>query len=101
MAVELIKVVPDTDQGFEKMRNKIIVAVAIGIASISCFCSYASKDTANGVMATETECNASSEGTHCSGSVGCSCSGFSPITNGKEWQKSYCRKCGHGRQCHR
>lgn len=40
-------------------------------------------------------------GKHCSGSVGCDCSGFSPITDGKEWQKSYCKKCGHARSCHK
>lgn len=39
-------------------------------------------------------------GKHCSGSVGCDCSGFDPITDGFEWQKSYCKHCGHKRSCH-
>ncbi len=39
-------------------------------------------------------------GKHCSGTVGCDCSGFSPITNGYEWQKEYCKKCGHKKSCH-
>ena len=43
----------------------------------------------------------SSEGTHCSGTVGCSCSGFSPITNGEVWQQSYCKHCGHHKRCHK
>lgn len=43
----------------------------------------------------------SSEGTHCSGTVGCSCSGFSPITNGEVWQQSYCKHCGHHKRSHK
>ena len=42
-----------------------------------------------------------SEGTNCSGTVGCSCSGFSPITNGDVWQQSYCRHCGHHKRSHK
>ena len=41
------------------------------------------------------------QGKHCSGSVGCSCSGFSPITNGKVWQQAYCKHCGHKKSSHR
>ena len=37
----------------------------------------------------------SCQGKHCSYTVGCDCSGFSPKTNGKEWEKSYCKHCGH------
>lgn len=40
-------------------------------------------------------------GKHCNGSVGCDCSGFKAITNGKEWQKSYCKRCGHHKRNHR
>lgn len=40
-------------------------------------------------------------GKNCTGSVGCDCKGFSPITNGKEWQKSYCKHCGHKKSCHK
>lgn len=39
-------------------------------------------------------------GKHCSGSVGCDCSGFDPITDGDEWQKAYCKHCGHKKSCH-
>lgn len=39
-------------------------------------------------------------GKHCSGSVGCDCPGFSPITDGAEWEKSYCKHCGHKRSSH-
>lgn len=41
------------------------------------------------------------QGKHCTGSVGCSCSGFSPITNGEVWQQAYCKYCGHKRNCHK
>lgn len=41
------------------------------------------------------------KGKKCNGSVGCDCPGFSPITNGKEWQKSYCKHCGHKKSNHR
>ncbi|MDO4930171.1 MAG: hypothetical protein Q4E59_03450 [Bacteroidales bacterium] len=41
------------------------------------------------------------QGDHCTGTVGCDCSGFSPITNGDEWQKAYCKRCGHKRSCHK
>ncbi|MCD8296587.1 MAG: hypothetical protein LUC88_03345 [Prevotella sp.] len=41
------------------------------------------------------------QGQHCSGTVGCNCPGFSPITNGDVWQQSYCRHCGHKKSYHR
>ena len=41
------------------------------------------------------------QGKHCTGSVGCSCTGFSPITNGEVWQQSYCKHCGHKKSCHK
>ena len=41
------------------------------------------------------------QGAHCNGTIGCSCSGFAPITNGDVWQQAYCRKCGHSKSVHR
>ena len=41
------------------------------------------------------------QGAHCTGTVGCGCTGFAPKTDGKEWQKAYCRKCGHKKTYHR
>lgn len=41
------------------------------------------------------------QGTHCNGTVGCGCSGFSPITNGDVCQQAYCRYCGHKRSVHK
>lgn len=47
------------------------------------------------------ETHVTSQGAHCSGTVGCSCTGFSPITNGEIWQQAYCKHCGHKRNYHR
>lgn len=41
------------------------------------------------------------KGKHCNGTVGCDCPGFSPKTNGDEWEKAYCRHCGHHRNSHK
>lgn len=41
------------------------------------------------------------QGKHCTGTVGCGCTGFAPITNGEVWQQAYCKYCGHNRSCHR
>lgn len=43
----------------------------------------------------------SMQGTHCNGTVGCNCPGFSPITNGDVWQQAYCRHCGHKKGVHK
>ena len=40
-------------------------------------------------------------GKACNGSVGCSCTGFQPITDGDVWQRDYCRKCSHSRSVHK
>ena len=45
--------------------------------------------------------NVTAQGAHCNGTVGCSCPGFSPITNGDVWQQAYCRHCGHARRSHK
>lgn len=45
--------------------------------------------------------NVSFRGKCCNGTVGCSCTGFQPITDGKEWEKSYCKKCGHKKSNHK
>lgn len=41
------------------------------------------------------------QGTHCSGTVGCGCPGFSPITNGDVWQQAYCKHCSHKKSVHK
>ena len=41
------------------------------------------------------------KGKHCNGIVGCSCPGFSPITNAEVWKQEYCKHCGHKKSCHK
>ena len=41
------------------------------------------------------------QGKYCTGTVGCSCSGFSPKKSGDVWEEVYCRKCGHHKQYHK
>lgn len=41
------------------------------------------------------------KGAHCSGTIGCSCPGFSPITNKEVWKQSYCKHCGHKKSLHK
>ena len=45
--------------------------------------------------------NVSFKGKHCSETVGCSCPGFEPITNGDVWQQSYCKHCNHKKSSHK
>jgi hypothetical protein len=45
--------------------------------------------------------NVSFKGRHCSGTVGCSCPGFEPITNGNVWEESYCKHCKHKKSSHK
>lgn len=42
----------------------------------------------------------SSQGKHCTGTVGCDCSGFSAKT-GDVWEEAYCKKCDHHKKYHR
>lgn len=82
-----------------------IVAVSATAIGFCAAAASASTSSAEVITATEihthTHTHAAAQGKHCSGTVGCDCTGFSPITNGKEWQKSYCKKCGHAKSCHR
>ena len=82
-----------------------LAIVAISATVLGCCAAAASASTSASskavFAATEIHTHTATQGKHCSGTVGCDCSGFSPITNGKEWQKSYCKHCGHKKSCHR
>lgn len=45
--------------------------------------------------------NVSFGGKCCNGTVGCSCSGFLPKTDGEEWEKLFCKRCGHHKKYHK
>ena len=86
------------------MRKNIIFAVAsivasvISIIALSSFTSNVENDLC---MESSIQTYASCQGKHCTYTVGCKCSGFSPKTNGKEWEKAYCKHCGHHKKYHK
>lgn len=90
-------------QGYLKMKKLILsFAIIAGVsAAVIGLCSFTSEKQEVTETTVHSHIHVASQGAHCSGSVGCDCSGFSPITNGKEWQKEYCRHCGHKRSCHK
>ena len=86
------------------MKKKIMFAVAsvflstITVVVLSSFTSQSSNATeSESTVHTHVSC----QGKHCTYTVGCDCSGFSPKTNGKEWEKSYCKRCGHHKKYHK
>ena len=84
------------------MKRKIAIAIATLSVSVVAIITLSSF-TCHNEMTTDADSHTHicCEGKKCTGTVGCSCSGFSPITDGKEWQKSYCRKCGHHKSYHK
>ena len=75
-----------------------IVVTTITIVGLSSFTSQSEKATE---FKTTVHTHVSCQGKHCTYTVGCDCSGFSPKTNGKEWEKSYCKRCGHHKKYHK
>ena len=76
----------------------VMVMMAAVTASVSAS-SHKENCTVHDVISVTT--NVATQGTHCSGTVGCDCKGFSPITNGDVWQQAYCKHCGHKKSCHK
>ena len=79
--------------------KKIICAVSslvVTVAAVVALCSFTSRTDADRECRTEASC----QGKHCSYMVGCDCSGFAPKTNGDEWEKAYCKHCGHHKRYH-
>lgn len=86
------------------MKKKImlaafsIFAAIITIVGLSSFTSQSKKTTASEtIIHTHVSC----QGKNCTYTVGCDCFGFSPKTNGKEWEKSYCKRCDHHKKYHK
>lgn len=73
----------------------VVAIAAIAIIGLSSFVGWNNEE-----KAIETHVHTHAEGKYCKGSVGCDCRGFVAITNGKEWQKSYCKRCGHHKNQH-
>ena len=76
----------------------VFVMMAAATVSVSAY-TYKSGCMGHGELGITT--HAATQGTHCSGTVGCDCKGFSPITNGDVWQQAYCKHCGHKKSCHK
>ena len=76
------------------MKKKIMIAIAVVAVSVTTIVGLSS-------FTSKSESHADCHGKHCSYTVGCDCSGFSPKTDGKEWEKTICRKCGHGKSYHK
>ena len=89
-------------------RKKLIIICCVALCILICVGTYmhynaTSKENIENVEFGRSGCPAdvSAKAKHCNGTVGCDCPGFAPITNGKEWQKAYCKHCGHRKSCHR
>jgi len=82
-----------------KFFGTFAVAVAV-VFALSSFVSH-EVSASNGEGNSKVCSHVHAQGKRCNGTVGCSCSGFSPITNGKVWQQSYCRRCGHHKSNHK
>jgi hypothetical protein len=84
------------------MKKKIaisFVALTVIAAVITILCSFTTHTET--MVDLEHHSHVSCQGKHCTGTVGCNCPGFYPITSGKEWQKSYCKYCGHHKNYHK
>ncbi len=92
---------PDTDLG-QVIMKKVIFYYATMIAMIVSVSAFATARH-NELAVHDQDCttHVHMEGKRCSGTVGCSCSGFKPIMNGKVWQQAYCANCGHKRSVHK
>ena len=77
-----------------------LVVVMAMVASASVFANEKNNTSSENLFGNQTT-QIASQGAHCSGTVGCSCRGFAPITNGDVWQQAYCKNCGHKRSCHK
>ena len=105
--IKSIKSCARHEPGLMTMKKNILnLAVVAFTATVIGFCAAAASSSEVSAKVTpatvnHTHVHAEAQGKHCTGTVGCDCSGFSPITNGKEWQKSYCKKCGHSKSSHR
>lgn len=81
----------------------MIIGIAVTMALAASVAVFANAHDSNSTVQSHETTAASfhMEGKHCNGTVGCSCSGFKPITNQEVWKKSYCKNCGHHKNCHR
>ena len=73
----------------------------MAVSAVFALSSFICDDSSEVHVQTETGIASDVQGKHCTGTVGCSCSGFRPITDGQVWQESYCKNCGHHKRFHK
>ena len=74
----------------------VVMTMAVAVASFA----SVENEVKSGQTILPEPSHLATQGAHCRGTVGCSCPGFAPITNGDVWQQAYCRHCGHRRMYH-
>lgn len=80
--------------------KKIICAVSVVVMSIASIAIFGSSTT-SAISEEPVRVDVSCQGKNCTGTVGCDCPGFSPITNGDVCDQAYCKHCKHHRRSHR
>lgn len=84
------------------MKTKSFISgIAIAVVAVIGLCSFTSLNSTHDEIVIGVRTHVHAQGSRCKGTVGCSCPGFSAITNGDVWQKAYCRHCGHKRSVHK
>ena len=81
-------------------KKKTIITSLIVLALAVVGTIFAFKPGASSIAISETDTQVNAEGKRCTYTVGCSCTGFKPITDGAEWEKAYCKRCGHHKKYH-
>lgn len=85
------------------MRKKIIIAVAaltVSVAAIAGLSTFSSQTETPSKVESHKHNHGDCQGEHCTYTVGCDCSGFQ-WGSGDEWERYYCKKCGHHKKYHR
>ena len=88
-------------QGYNTMKKIFIFSIMLAMATSVMVLANSHKEVSCVHNHEAFATHMTLQGKHCTGSVGCSCSGFSPITDGDVWQQSYCKHCGHKKSCHK
>lgn len=81
-----------------KAKKLFATLACVALMSVAAVAAFTTTSDTSKAMP---EVNTHAAGKHCNYSVGCSCPGFSPITNGTVAQQSYCKHCGHHKSYHR
>lgn len=73
------------------------LSVVMGGMMVSCTKKQETKTAEDYIQ----EAAVTTQGKHCSYTVGCDCPGFQPKTNGTVADQSICKKCGHHKKYHK